>query len=223
MGASFRFCSGGRAHTRRTAHEQGGGSAASQCLRLRIHAPKPHEQGAWALRFVSVPAAERIHGGRPTSRGRPPAAVGGRETGENGRWFPKTAAGGKSLLVDLPPSAPTPAPTDPHRSTPAPCSWGGCASTRSRRHWPPALPAPCSWGGCASTRSHRHCQPALPAEFNLQAPLQTPSSRYNNGRNALKGTASASPFPKRAGNGASPAEGRGGDRPGAAGRTRMRQ
>ena len=67
------------------------------------------------------------------SRGRPPAAVGGRETGENGRWFPKTAAGGKSLLVDLPPSAPTPAPTDPHRSTPAPYSWGGCASTRSRR------------------------------------------------------------------------------------------
>ena len=46
-----------------------------------------------------------------------------------------------------------------------------------------------------------------------------PTSRYNIGRNALKGTASASPFPKRAGAGASPVEGRGGDRPGAAGRT----
>ena len=56
-----------------------GGSAASQCRWLEVDAPKPHEQGAWVLRFVSVPAAERIHGGRPTSRGRPPAAVfGGR-------------------------------------------------------------------------------------------------------------------------------------------------
>ena len=70
-------------------HEQGAGRAGGQCRWLRIHAPKPHEQGAWVLRFVSVPAAERIHGGRPTSRGRPPAAVGGWETGENGRWFPK--------------------------------------------------------------------------------------------------------------------------------------
>ena len=39
----------------------------------------PHEQGAWTLRFVSVPAAKRIHGRRPTSRGRLPAAVGRRE------------------------------------------------------------------------------------------------------------------------------------------------
>ena len=39
------------------------------------------------------------------------------------------------------------------------------------------------------------------------------------GRNALKGTASAFPLSKRAGAGASPAEGCGGDRPGAAGRT----
>ena len=126
----------------------------------------------------------------------------------------------------------------------SPCSWtcrrlpvSPPQPTRTAAHPPPARGAgvrlhgaegtvsrpPCSWGGCASDLSHRHCQPALPAEFNLQAPLQTPSSRYNNGRNALKGTASASPFPKRAGNGASPAEGRGGDRPGAAGRTRMRQ
>ena len=55
-------------------HEQGAGRAGGQCCWLRIHAPKPHEQGAWVLRFVSVPAAERIHGGRPTSRGLPPAA-----------------------------------------------------------------------------------------------------------------------------------------------------
>ena len=42
--------------------------------------------------------------------------------------------------------APPPQP-NPHRSTPAPCSWGGCASTPRRRHWLPALPA-----------GRRHCR-----------------------------------------------------------------
>ena len=111
---------------------------------------------------------------------------------------PKNAAGGRPLLVGLPPSAPTTAPTEPKRRAPAPCSWGGCASTRSRRRW---LPTPSAW------------------EFNLPAPLQMPTSSYNIGRNALKGTASAFPLSKRAGAGASPAEGCGGDHPGAAGRT----
>ncbi len=33
-----------------------------------------------------------------------------------------------------------PPQSEPKRSTPAPCSWGGCASTPSQRHWPAALP-----------------------------------------------------------------------------------
>ena len=54
---------------------------------------------------------------------------------------PKTVAGGRPLLVGLSPSAHSTAPTETHRSRPAPCSWGGSASPRSQRHWPPALPA----------------------------------------------------------------------------------
>ena len=96
LGASFRFCSGGRAHTRRTAHVQG------------------------------------------------PSACGGRGTGDGG----KTDDG---------------SPKPPQAASP--CSW------TCRRLLPPppqptrtaAHPPPCSWGGCASTRSRRHCQPALPA------------------------------------------------------------
>ena len=52
------------------------------------------------------------------------------------------AAGGRPLLVGLPPSAPTAAPSEPKRSAPAPCSWGGRASPWGRRRWLPALPAP---------------------------------------------------------------------------------
>ena len=54
---------------------------------------------------------------------------------------PPNAAGGKSLLVDLPPSAPSPTPSETQRSTHAPCSWGMGASIPSQRRWPPALPA----------------------------------------------------------------------------------
>ena len=44
---------------------------------LRVHAPKPHEQGAWALRFVSDGAGEGVDGGRPARAAVPPArAVG---------------------------------------------------------------------------------------------------------------------------------------------------
>ena len=78
---------------------------------------------------------------------------------------------------------PLAAPSGTKRRTPAPCSWGGCASTRSQRHWSPTLsarrrqapargpaavyslaapfgtkrrtPAPCSWGGRSSTSSQR--------------------------------------------------------------------
>ena len=50
-------------------------------------------------------------------------------------------AGGKSLLVGLPPSTSAIAPTETKRRAPAPCSWGGRSSARRQRHWPPALPA----------------------------------------------------------------------------------
>ena len=53
---------------------------------------------------------------------------------------PQNAAGGKPLLLGLPSSMRTTAPFGPKRSTPAPCSWGGCASTPSQRRWLPALP-----------------------------------------------------------------------------------
>ena len=59
---------------------------------------------------------------------------------------PPTAAGGKPLLVGLPPSTPTIAPPELNRSTPAPCSWGGRASNPSQRHWPAALPPLDFWG-----------------------------------------------------------------------------
>ncbi len=44
---------------------------------------------------------------------------------------PKNAASGKPLLVGLPPSTPTIAPTEPKRSTPTLCSWGGRAVLRA--------------------------------------------------------------------------------------------
>ena len=49
------------------------GSAGSQCLRPHGDARPPHEQGAGALRFGSDGAAVGADGGRPTSRGLPPA------------------------------------------------------------------------------------------------------------------------------------------------------
>ena len=69
---------------------------------------------------------------------------------------PQNAADGKPLLVGLPSSMRTTAPSGTKRSASAPCSWGGCASTRRRRLRPPALPA-------ASTRSRRLWLPTLSA------------------------------------------------------------
>ena len=54
--------------------------------------------------------------------------------------IPQNAAGGKPLLVGLPPSSPVSAPCGTKRSTHAPYSWGMGASTQRRRHWPAALP-----------------------------------------------------------------------------------
>ena len=51
----------------------------------------------------------------------------------------QNAAGGKPLLVGLPPSTPTTTPFGTKRRTPAPCSWGGRSSTSSQRHWQAAL------------------------------------------------------------------------------------
>ena len=61
-----------------------GGSAASQSLRRRADVPMPHEQGAWALRFVPNGTVCVCDGGRPTSRGLPPAAVFGGDVGGKG-------------------------------------------------------------------------------------------------------------------------------------------
>ena len=98
----------------------------------RVQAPRAGG-GRTALRFLR-------HGG--AGRRRPAHEQGPDAYSDWGRRLlsvPKTAAGGKSLLVDLPPSTPTTAPTETHRSRPAPCSWGGSASNPSQRHWLPAL------------------------------------------------------------------------------------
>ena len=54
-------------------HAQGGRQCRQPVPLARIHAPKPHEQGAWVLRCVPNGAMVRVDGGRPTSRGLPPA------------------------------------------------------------------------------------------------------------------------------------------------------
>ncbi len=59
-------------------HEQGGGSAACQRLRLRIHAPRPHEQGPAPCGVLGGRGGGRCFGSKqthtcPTSRGPPPA------------------------------------------------------------------------------------------------------------------------------------------------------
>ena len=57
-------------------------------------------------------------------------------------------AGGRLLLLSLPPSSQPAAASETRRSNPAPCSWGRVASTSRRRRWPPtlsALPARWSW------------------------------------------------------------------------------
>ena len=54
----------------------------------------------------------------------------------------KNAAGGRPLLVGLPPSARFTAPIGTKQSAQAPYSWGLGASTSSRRRWPAALPPP---------------------------------------------------------------------------------
>ncbi len=113
------------------------------------------------------------------------------------------------------------APFGTKRRTPAPCSWGGCASTRSQRLWSPTLsarrrqapargpaavyslaapfgtkrrtPAPCSWGGCASTRSQRLWSPTLSAR-RRQAPARGPAAVYSLYRPIRNETQNARPL-----------------------------
>ena len=137
----------------------------------RLPSPKtPQATGpcSWACRRLCArpPQAERNAARPPPARGaglrhhgangngrrpcRPAPAQGSRPLripfwGNSPRFLtspvPQTTAGGRPLLVGLPPSTRTIAPNGTHRSRPAPCSWGGSASPWSQRHWPPALPA----------------------------------------------------------------------------------
>ena len=63
-------------------------------------------------------------------------------------------AGGRPLLVGLPPSIRSTAPFGTKRRTPAPCSWGGRSSTSSQRLWPSALP---TTRGSWSRRRNQPC------------------------------------------------------------------
>ena len=76
-----------------------GGSAASQCLRRGVDAYLPHGQGADMLRCTSNGAIKRIDGGKPRSRGLPPAAFFG--CGQDGRCI----AGSPWQLAAAPPAS----------------------------------------------------------------------------------------------------------------------
>ena len=101
--------------------------------------PQAASPCSWACRrqLPSPPHSERKEASKPPTLGawmRQPRAKG------TGRRHCRPA-GGKPLLVGLPPSTSAIAPTETKRRAPAPCSWGGRSSARRQRHWPPALPA----------------------------------------------------------------------------------
>ena len=121
----------------------------------RKEAPKPPARGAW-VREHGANGTGGPHCGSllmglgcvnpvPTALAAGPAApmlVGWVcVCMEPQRPVPQNAAGGRPLLVGLPPSTSAIAPTETKRRAPAPCSWGGRSSARRQRHWPPALPA----------------------------------------------------------------------------------
>ena len=96
----------------------------------RTAAPKPPTLGAW----VRQPSANGLrHCGPPLLTGWVCVCM------EPKHPVSQNAAGGKPLLVGLPPSTPTATPFGTKRRTPAPCSWGGRSSTSRQRHRPAAL------------------------------------------------------------------------------------
>ena len=83
---------------------------------------------------------------------------------------PKRPAGGRLLLVSLPPSIPSPVPNEVKRRTPAPCSWGGRSplirGSSGRRHRRPAVALAAGTAGDA----HRACplnKPLLSGQCSL--------------------------------------------------------
>ena len=94
---------------------------------------------------------------------------------------PKTAAGGRPLLVGRPPCMRSAAGTETKRSTQAPCSWGLGASTSSQRHWLAALPP------------RRHWLAALPAR-RRQAPARGPAAVCTHSRSIRNETQQTRPL-----------------------------
>ena len=77
------------------------------------------------------PAASRKRRRRASARGAGVCLLGAEASSASPS--PQNAAGGRPLLVGLPPSTSTTAPSGTKQSAQAPCSWGLGASTRSRR------------------------------------------------------------------------------------------
>ena len=99
-------------------------SASSSCSERGTSQGTPHPP---LLHPPDLPA------GRPAGSARTRSRDQSLENPFLGNRPSPNAAGGRPLLVGLPPSTRSTAPTGTKRSTPAPCSWGGRASTRSRR------------------------------------------------------------------------------------------
>ena len=104
-------------------------SISSIHLSASHHAPPKHPRhpahGVWVRRIRANGTGLRHCG--------PPLMGWGCVCIEPKHPVPPNAAGGKPLLVGLPPSTPTTAPFGTKRRTPAPCSWGGRSSTSSQR------------------------------------------------------------------------------------------
>ena len=107
----------------------------------RNAAPKPPTRGAWAREHVAEGTGRR-HCRPAPAQGANPLRIPFWKTTSiaSVSTSPKTAAGGRPLLLGRPPSTRSTAPFGTKRRTPAPCSWGGRSSTSSQRHWPSALP-----------------------------------------------------------------------------------
>ena len=165
------------------------------------------------LRFVSVPAVERTHGGRPKSRGRPPAAFwgtgrwGGKRRRFQKRGFPRVwtlewvragSAGGQCLRLGVDAPKPheqggrqcrRPVPLARWSRKTAPRAGGGLASFRF-----------CS-GGRAHTRRQAHEQgPAACGVFGgrgLRESGGCSPKRDSQGSGPLSGCGQSPPFPLR--------------------------